>query len=218
MHDLYLLLKLCELGAHRSPVRISLRELSRTLGSSNQTVWRRLDRLCKEGFIERERTGRAQRVKMTKKGMAYLKEMKIRIERVLQSRQTKLKLRGRVVEGLGEGHYYLSQPHYQNRFRAELGFIPYPGTLDIRAEGRESLENVEVLRHVEGKTVEGFVSKNRTFGSVKFFPARLDRVTGAVVFPERSHHRDIVEFIASKNLRRTLGLQNNSVVEVEVWL
>ena len=218
MSDLELLIRLCELGAHPGHIRIPLRELSKALSCSNQTAARKLEKLAGRGLIERRRLGRTQTVRITEKGMAYLKDVKTKIESALEGRQAKLKIRGRVVDGFGEGRYYMSQKHYRTRFKEELGFAPYPGTLDIKVEERESLENLELLKRAQGSVVEGFTAGKRTFGSVKFFRGSLNRTAGAVVFPERGHHKDVVEFIAAKNLRQALGLKNGDQVEVEVWL
>ena len=42
-----------------------------------------------------------------------------------------MKIDGEVTTGLGKAAYFLSQEFYTNEFEKNLGFIPYPGTLNI---------------------------------------------------------------------------------------
>jgi riboflavin kinase len=124
-------------------------------------------------------------------------------------------LSGRVVTGIGEGSYYMSQTHYIREFEKEVGFTPYPGTLDIRLE-RDSAWLKDTLTRLPSKEVPGFETKERAFGPVKFFPAKLRKLEVAIVLPLRSHHTDILEIIAPKNLRRAFGLKDGDPVQVEV--
>lgn len=125
------------------------------------------------------------------------------------------KLSGKVVAGMGEGSYYMGQAGYTKQFRKELGFTPYPGTLDIKLE-RDSVELRETLARLPSKQAKGFETSERTFGPVKFFPARLKKSRVALILPFRSHHKDIVELVAPKNLRKTLRLNDGDPVQVEV--
>lgn len=109
----------------------------------------------------------------------------------------------------------MSQQEYRQQFRRELGFDPYPGTLDIKLDAR-SLELRSILLELPGKHIEGFKASERTFGPVKCFPATLRGVKAAVVLPARSHHTDVIEVIAPKNLRKSLKLEDGDVVKIEV--
>ena len=42
-----------------------------------------------------------------------------------------MKIEGEIVSGLGKGSYFLSQEFYTKEFEKNLGFIPYPGTLNV---------------------------------------------------------------------------------------
>ncbi|MCS7131412.1 MAG: CTP-dependent riboflavin kinase, partial [Hadesarchaea archaeon] len=97
----------------------------------------------------------------------------------------------------------------------ELSFDPYPGTLDVKLDAH-SLELRSLLLKLPGKHIEGFKATDRTFGPVKCFPAKLQGIKAAVVLPARSHHTDIIEVIAPKNLRKSLKLEDGDVVKIEV--
>ena len=43
-------------------------------------------------------------------------------------------MRGRVVGGLGQGQYYISRKGYRHQFIQKLGFVPFPGTLNIKLD------------------------------------------------------------------------------------
>jgi len=216
MKDLELLLRLCEMGAHNTFIKTSLEEIGKMLKCSKQTASRRLEKLQSSGYIERQHLGKGQQIKITEKGLGKLKEVHATIERLLRKHPRRIVLRGTITDGFGEGRYYMAHVEYRKRFQKALKFLPYPGTLDIKIDD-DSLIILEELREKKGKVIEGFVADGRTFGSVKFFPARLSGIEGALIFPERGHHKNAVEFIAPKNLRKTLGLKNGDKVEVRVW-
>jgi riboflavin kinase len=109
----------------------------------------------------------------------------------------------------------MKQANYRERFKKELNFLPYPGTFDVKLD-EKSFASKEMLAQLSGREIKEFKDGGRTFGSVKFFPARIGRVKGAVILPARSHHKNMLEFIAEKNLRATLGLKDGDGVEVEV--
>jgi riboflavin kinase len=126
-------------------------------------------------------------------------------------------LSGRVVTGVGEGSYYMSQTHYVKQFEKEAGFVPYPGTLDIKLD-RDSIALKEVIARLPSKEVPGFKTKERAFGPVRFFPAKLKNLKVALILPLRSHYTDTIELIAPQNLREALGLKDGDLVHVEVMV
>jgi riboflavin kinase len=213
--DLQTLLLLAKRGAHEKQVEISLNELARRLGSSKQTAARRLESLERKGFVSRTYDPKGQGIKMTAAGLAELKAIHLELGNIFKKRRATLKFSGLVTTGFGEGGYYVGQPQYLEKFKEELGYVPYPGTLDVKV-GPESRDTIEVLLKLPGREIKGFKTKERTFGSVKLFSAKLNGVGGALVLPVRSHHRDVLEFIATQNLRKTLKLRDGSRVELEV--
>lgn len=141
----------------------------------------------------------------------------LELEGLLGARTRVLELKGRVISGAGEGAYYMGQEAYRRQFKRELGFVPYRGTLDIKLDG-ESLEWGEVLENLPGKRVEGFKTRERTFGPVKCFEARLRGTRVAAIIPARTHHTEIVELVAPVNLREKLRLSDGDVVTIRVMV
>lgn len=215
MRDLSILLELARSGAHMAPRAFTTVALARRLSISQATVARRLAELQRDGLISRSLEPRGQRIQLTPAGLAVLRSLHQELSSILNGKPRVLELIGRVVSGFGEGSYYMSQQEYRQQFRRELGFDPYPGTLDIKLDAR-SLELRSILLELPGKHIEGFKASERTFGPVKCFPATLRGVKAAVVLPARSHHTDVIEVIAPKNLRKSLKLEDGDVVKIEV--
>jgi len=111
----------------------------------------------------------------------------------------------------------MGQEAYQRQFKRELGFVPYRGTLDVKLDG-ESLEWEEVLENLPGKKIEGFKTRERTFGPVKCFEAKLRGTRVAVIIPARTHHTEIIELVAPVNLRKKLKLSDGDVVNIKVMV
>ncbi|HDI12533.1 MAG: riboflavin kinase [Hadesarchaea archaeon] len=207
--------KLFKNGVRRGGTRISLNVLARRLKTSRQTAARRLAELEKKGLIERRLETRGQIVRITPEGLALLRTFHRELTSIIKPIQRTIKLSGKVVTGIGEGKYYMSQLPYIKQFEKEIGFTPYPGTLDIKLE-EDSVGIKEMLHRLPSGEVQGFETKERVFGKVKFFPAKIKNVKAAVVLPLRGHHTDILEIIAAHNLRNTLKLKDGDLVQVEV--
>lgn len=209
------LLELARVGAHAVPCRLTSAELARRLGTSQQTAARWLVELEREGLIKREPGPRGQSVQLASTGLAAIRSIYHDLDAIFRAKPRALKLVGRVVSGLGEGSYYIRQEGYRRQFKRALGFDPYPGTLDLKLD-KESLELREMLQDMPGKRIEGFTTPERTFGPVKCFNAKLRGATVAIVLPFRTHLTDVIEVIASKNLRKRLGLADGDRVKLEV--
>lgn len=209
------LMLLAKTGAAKSEIRVSSSWLASRLGGSKQTAIRRLAELERQSMITRRTETRGQVIRISPAGLSSLRAIHKELENILNSRQTPLTLSGRVVTGMGEGSYYVGQPKYAEQFKKELGFTPYPGTLDLKLD-KDSIELKETLMRMSSRQVSGFKTSERTFGPVKFLPARLKGTKSAVVLPNRTHHTDILEIIAPRNLRKSIGLKEGDLVNVEV--
>jgi len=215
MREIIILLELAQAGAHTAPRKLSSRKLASRLGVSQQTAARWLIDLEKRGLITRVPSARGQSVQLTKAGISILRSTHRRLSSILGTHQQAIKLLGNAVSGLGEGSYYVRQHGYRRQFKRTLGFDPYPGTFDLKLSG-ESIELKGILESSPGKRIEGFTTRERTFGPVKCFLAKLRGMRVVIVLPTRSTHTDIIELIAEKNLRKALKLKDGDRVEVEV--
>lgn len=212
--ELELLKELARRGADHGSVQASSGELGRILGVSQQAADRYLRRLARDGLVERTVEGRGQRLHLTGAGVARLRQEYHALRRIFEG-PARLDLRGTVASGLGEGRYYLSQPGYVVQFTERLGYAPYPGTLNVRLDGSDHLRLAGV-REWRGIRIDGFSASGRTFGGATCHAARLNGRSGHLITPDRTHHVDVIEFIAPEFLREVLALKDGDPVDVEI--
>ncbi len=115
-----------------------------------------------------------------------------------------------------DGKYYLSLEEYTREFKEKFGFVPYPGTLNLKLA---DTNGKRILQGKIGAWVKGFEKNGRVFGAIKSFPALINsKHKGAVILPERSHYGlDVLEVIAPFYIRGKLKLKDGSRVRVEVF-
>lgn len=128
-----------------------------------------------------------------------------------------MKFKGSVVSGMGKGSRFLTLKEYTLQCERNIGFIPFPGTLNIRIE-TEDIRKFCRLKKQDGIVLLGFKKNRKVFGSVKCFRAVILKREVAVVIPEKSSSKDVIEIISDKNLREELNLSDGDSVEVEVPL
>ncbi len=205
-----ILLFLLKKGAHTGPVTISTREMGEALSMSQQNASRLLIILENEGKIKREKNT----VLLTPQGINELKELAQAIEHCLSG--STLRLTGKIIDGLGEGKYYVALEGFKSQFNEKLGFDPFLGTLNVRLDA-PSIDMRKRLAASTSIVIDGWKEKNRTFGAVFAYPCTVDSVRGAVIIPERTHHgMDILEIIAPVSLRKKLGKKEGDAVRIEI--
>ncbi len=117
-------------------------------------------------------------------------------------------MRGKILSGLGQAQYFLSREGYSRQFQERLGFVPFPGTLNVLLDEPFPAEK-ETIK------IEGFAEESRTFGECKCYRIKLNGMQAAVVRPERSRYPpELIEVIAPVQLRLVLGLEDDDLVEV----
>lgn len=123
-----------------------------------------------------------------------------------------MKIDGEVTTGLGKAAFFLSQEFYTREFNKNLGFIPYPGTLNIVVDN-EHLNEINDIKD----NCENIIKPDTEFGAVKYIKAKLnDEVDGAIVFPAKTtHDENYLEFIAENRLREELNLKDGDIVSIE---
>jgi riboflavin kinase len=123
-----------------------------------------------------------------------------------------MEITGTVTTGLGKAAYFLSQEFYTNEFKKNLGFIPYPGTLNVIVS-EDHLDEINEIKN----SCQNLIKPDEGFGAVKYIKAVLnDEIDGAIVFPVKTtHEENYLEFIAENKLRDELGLADGNVVSLE---
>ncbi|VVB68020.1 Riboflavin kinase [uncultured archaeon] len=199
--------RLAVMGAHGSQISLSSSVLATWLGTSPQTAARRLALLEEQGYLVRKVTSSGQRVRITEKGWQRLQVEYQEYRRVFEGERIAV-VRGKVTAGLGEGQYYISREGYRIQFLQSLGFVPFPGTLNIK------LDEPFVPLSWQAIKIEGFQDEGRTFGGCKCYKIRVRGIEAAIVRPERSSYpENLVEVIAPVSLREALGLVNGDEVK-----
>jgi len=205
---------LAQVGADHTPVVVTSREVGAKLGVSQQAADRYLVALEKRGLLVRTLAQRRQRIQLTPAAMDLLRAEYHLYRRIFEG-PARVTIEGTVVSGLGEGRYYLSQPGYVVQFSERLGYSPYPGTLNVRVDGA-ALRTLSVMAGWTGIRIDGFQASGRTFGGASCFAARINGRAGHLIRPDRSHYKDVVEFIASERLRDALHLKDEDPVKVDI--
>lgn len=214
--DLQSLKTIALLGGCRGPIWLSSQSLGNELGISPQTASRRLIALERQQLVVRSMKPDGQYVAVTREGEQALKREYAEYIRIFNPDQKRYALAGTVISGLGEGRYYMSIPHYKEQFGNCLGFEPFPGTLNIRLDAA-SIEARKQLDHAGWLEIPGFTADDRTFGGAKVIPCWIRGYRCAIVEPSRTHYpMDIIEVIAGCELRKTLNLNDNDTIEVEI--
>lgn len=123
-----------------------------------------------------------------------------------------MNINGEVITGLGKASYFLSQEFYTNEFEKNLGFIPYPGTLNVVVSD-EYLDEINEIKN----NCENLIKPDEGFGAVRYIEAKLnDIIDGAIVFPAKTtHEENYLEFIAECKLRDKLSLEDGDTVYLE---
>lgn len=208
--------ELALLGAMRNKIEISSNELAKQLQTSQQTASRYLLYLDNGEMITRELGIKKQLIQITDLGSEALEEEFSEYKQIFDL-PSKVVFKGIIVSGMGEGKYYTEQSGYVDQFKTKLGFIPYPGTLNVEIDFIER-NKLRLLKNYGGIIIDEFTTKNRTFGGVMCFNATINMSKGAIVLPWRSHYSHILELISPHHLRKKLHLNDGDMVEIVIYL
>lgn len=204
------LLFLAEKGALSGPIRITTKAIGSSLSMSQQNASIRLRKLEESGHLEISGEG----VQITAKGKEELGALYSRLQSIFQQKQ--FVFTGKIVKGSDEGRYYISLPPYTNGIKKALGFVPFPGTLNIELD-ESQIETRIALREHKPILIEGFKHQGRSFGPIELYPCRIGGFEGALVFPFRSHHGlRILELVSPHDLTKKLPISKGSKIQIEV--
>jgi riboflavin kinase len=214
------MLELMRAGANRAAIPLSTTELAKKLGQSQQAASHHLMELERAGLIERRRTGLRLSVRITRDGMGALESLYSQLKNEIEGTKSKYVFHGKLFQGLGEGGYYIGLEGYKNQFSKLLGFEPFPGTLNLKLESSEDVEQKRQLRFREGLRVEGFADGTRTYGGATCYRAFVsEKEPAAVLVIDRTHYDDtVLELISPVHLRKELRMKDGDEVLVEVSL
>ena len=144
---------------------------------------------------------------LTQKSFNILREHLKRIQKLLKYKKSSIT--GILVEGIGQGCYYVSQ--YKERIKKSLGFMPYPGTLNIKVNKKEIRSFLYSLNKI---VIKGFKTKERSFGEITCYKVKIKNLTAAVVVPERTRYDDVLEIIAPFYLRTKFNFKTGDKITI----
>lgn len=127
-----------------------------------------------------------------------------------------IQLKGKIFSGSGEAAEFIKLPWVKAQIIEKLGFIPYNGTLNIKLNE----ENLTLKRRFlkKAKPIRILPPKGFCFGTC-FRAIFMDKLECAIVVPEvDGYPEDVIEIIASTNLRQQFQLKDGDVVKVKILL
>ena len=162
--------------------------------------------------------GRKVFVRITNKGYAELVKLHSHLGSSLGAFSSYIELRGEIVAGMGEGAYYMSLKGYTKQFKSQIGYVPFPGTLNVKLYQKEYVEAIQLLDDFDGKKIDSFSDGKRTYGWVKCFTAKLNRTINCqLIRLERTHYdNSIIELISKNNICKTVNLKLGSKVSIKI--
>ena len=214
------LTQLLSKGARYNFVQLTSSSLGKSVQKSQQTASKYLMELENDGFIKRFMKGRKVFVRITNKGYAELVKLHSLLGSSLGAFPSSIELRGKIVSGMGEGAYYMSLKGYTKQFKSKIGFVPFPGTLNVKLNQPEYIQAVEQFIVLDGIMIEPFSDGKRTYGWVKCFHAKLNNSTKCeLIRLERTHHdNSVIELISKNNLRKTAKLKTGAKVTIKILI
>lgn len=218
IQHLITLTELLSKGARHNYIAITTGNLGKKIGKSQQAASKHLLELEQGGLVERVTAGRKVSVKLTQKGFEQISEIYNLLKTSLQATPQTIDVNGVLVAGMGEGKYYMSLKGYTKQFRDKIGYVPFPGTLNVKLDKKEQIESLRQLTNLDGTKIDGFSDGKRTYGWVKCFSCRINgKVNAQLILLERTHHDlSTIEIISKTEIRKRLGLKNGSAISVRV--
>jgi len=214
---LYMLTKYAE---DTLSIELSSNDLGKLLNVSQQTASRRLNDLEKLKWIKRKVGVKGQFISITDLGINELFKMYDNLKDILE----KILIVGEVVEGMGEGGYYVSIKGYYRQFKEKLGFEPYKGTLNLRLNETDNKILRELMNQIEPVVIEGFKTLEREYGPVDCYDVYVsplfnrDKIRKAAILDiKRTHHKEnIIEILARPYLREYFNLSDGDKLVIKL--
>lgn len=205
-------------GAKNNYVQITTSALGKNIKKSQQAASKHLVELEHDGFIERIMSGRKLSVKITREGYLELVKIEALLRKTLDSSPSNIELKGSLVSGMGEGAYYMSLKGYTSQFKEKIGYVPFPGTLNIKLDQKEFIEAIKHLDVQDGIKINGFSDGKRTYGWVKCFAAEINgSIKCHLIRLERTHHDpSVIELISKANIRKEKKISDGSNIKIKV--
>ena len=125
-----------------------------------------------------------------------------------------MKIRGKIVRGVGESAGFMAIPWVNKQMREKLGFHPYGGTLNL------SVEDPEIQRSLKAHGGDRLRSEAAGFCDALIFRGTIEgKYDCGIVLPLVSNYNEcLIEILAPVHLKDSLGLKDGDEVTLELYL
>jgi riboflavin kinase len=169
--------------------------------------------------IARRDTESGERIRLTSHGVDLLRAEYDDYRGLFDA--TLVPITGTVTDGMGEGKHYTSLAGYQRQFQEQLGYRPFPGTLNVEIDGETAARrgHIETL---DGVPIVEWEDEERTYDAATCYSTEIHAHGKSfdqahILIPDRTHHDDrVVEVIAPVKLRDALSLESEDEVVLDV--
>ena len=205
-------------GAKYNYVTLTSSSLGKNIHKSQQAASKHLLELEQNKFITRIISGRKISVKITSKGFSEIVKLSSTLQKSLDSSPSHVDLKGTLISGMGEGAYYMGLKGYSKQFKSKIGYVPFPGTFNVRLDQKIHQESIKQFETLDGIKIKSFSDGKRTYGWVKCFSAKLNNTINCqLIILERTHHDDsVIELISKVCLRKTSKFKDGSKVSIKI--
>lgn len=127
-------------------------------------------------------------------------------------------VRGRVFSGLGQGRFFTELDWFKQQCRDKLGFIPFPGTLNLKVDA----EYLDAVRELRAEADTEFPPPSSEFCPAKSVSVSIEGVPAAIIFPEAErfteevHSADVIEVIAPVNIKKALSIADGDELSIVI--
>lgn len=212
------LAKLLLKGAKDNFVKFTSTDIGIEINKSQQAASKIILDLQELKYVERVKKGHSYLIRVTEEGLESVKKMSDFFNMALYSLPENINFNGVLVSGMGEGKYYMSLEGYRKQFLRRIGYIPFPGTLNIKLIDSLSLKNRAKIESFRYQLIDGFHDSERTYGWVKCYPVIINgnkNIRSDLLILERTHHdKNMLEIISPANIKKVLRLKNGNNVKV----
>jgi riboflavin kinase len=207
-------------GAKYNYVTVTTSSLGKNIKKSQQAASKHLLELEQNQFVERIISGRKISIKITDKGFSEMIKLSTILQKSLNSFPSHVEIEGTLISGMGEGAYYMGLKGYTKQFKSKIGYVPFPGTLNIRIDQKKHQEAIKQFVSLDGIEIKSFSDGKRTYGWVKCFPAKLNNsVSCNLILLERTHHdNSVVELISKTCLRKIAKLKDGAKISLKIQI
>ncbi len=218
IQHLLTLVHLLSKGAKHNFVSVTTSSLGKNIKKSQQAASKHLVELEQDGFIERIISGRKTSVKITEKGFSEMERISAILQNNLDSHPSYVDLQGILESGMGEGAYYMSLKGYTKQFKTKIGYVPFPGTLNVKLNQKQYTKAIQQFDNLDGTLIKGFSDGKRTYGWVKCFKGIVNKsIECNLIRLERTlHDPSTIEVISKINIRKTCKLKNGSKITIKI--